>query len=109
MANLAKHANVTIKLGALPIRLPGVSTASREIPPSSKEVATAWRPWLETSIALFGADRCMFESNFPVQKRWCSYQVVWNAFKRLAASASVEEKAALFAGTAARVYGVHLT
>ena len=92
----------------MPIRLPGVSTASKDTPPSSEEVAAAWRPWLETSIELFGADRCMFESNFPVQKRWCSYQVVWNAFKRLAANASAAEKAALFAGTAARVYGVPL-
>jgi len=108
MAALAAHPNVTVKLGALPIRLPGVSTASRETPPSSREVADAWRPWLETCIELFGADRCMFESNFPVQKRWCSYQVVWNAFKRLAAGASARDKAALFAGTAARVYGVPL-
>jgi L-fuconolactonase len=106
MANLAKQSNVTVKLGALPIRLPGISTAAKDIPPSSEEVAAAWRPWLETSIELFGANRCMFESNFPVQKRWCSYQVVWNAFKRLAANASTAEKSALFAGTAARVYGV---
>jgi L-fuconolactonase len=106
MAALAKHPNVTVKLGALPIRLPGVSTASKELPPSSEEVAEAWRPWLHTSIELFGAKRCMFESNFPVQKRWCSYQVVWNAFKRIAAGASADDKAALFAGTAARVYGV---
>jgi predicted TIM-barrel fold metal-dependent hydrolase len=108
MAALAKQPNVTVKLGALPIRLPGAGTAPKETPPSSEEVAAAWRPWLETSIALFGADRCMFESNFPVQKRWCSYQVVWNAFKRLAAGASAAEKTALFAGTAARVYGVPL-
>ena len=108
MAELARHPNVTVKLGALPIRLPGVSTASKDVPPGSEEVAAAWRPWLETSIDLFGADRCMFESNFPVQKRWCSYQVVWNAFKRLAAGASAAEKAALFSGTAARVYGIPL-
>jgi predicted TIM-barrel fold metal-dependent hydrolase len=69
-------------------------------------VATAWRPFIETSIELFGAGRWMFESNFPVQKRWCSYAVVWNAFKRLAAGASQDERAALFEGTAARVYGV---
>jgi predicted TIM-barrel fold metal-dependent hydrolase len=108
MANLARHPNVTVKLGALPIRLPGVTAVAKDLPPSSEEVAAAWRPWLETSIELFGADRCMFESNFPVQKRWCSYQVVWNAFKRLATHASATEKAALFAGTAARVYGVPL-
>lgn len=105
MATLAQHPNVTVKLGALPIRLAG-SAADREMPPSSAEVAAAWRPWLETSIDLFGADRCMFESNFPVQKRWCSYAVVWNAFKRIAAQASAAEKAALFAGTAARIYRV---
>ncbi len=105
MAALARQPNVTVKLGALPIRLPG-STASRDMPPSSQEVADAWRPWLETSIELFGADRCMFESNFPVQKRWSSYAVTWNAFKRIAAGASAGEKAALFAGTAARIYKV---
>lgn len=107
MANVARHPNVTVKLGALPIRLPGADV-SKDMPPLSEEVAAAWKPWLETSIDLFGAERCMFESNFPVQKRWCSYQVVWNAFKRIAANASVNEKDALFAGTAARVYGVSL-
>ncbi len=106
MAALARQSNVTVKLGALPIRLPGGDAPKRETPPDSEEVAAAWRPWIETSIELFGADRCMFESNFPVQKRWCSYGVVWNAFKRLGASASADEKAALFAGTASRVYGV---
>jgi predicted TIM-barrel fold metal-dependent hydrolase len=106
MAALARQPNVTVKLGALPIRLSGGNTPRRDTPPDSEEVAAAWRPWIETSIELFGADRCMFESNFPVQKRWCSYGVVWNAFKRLAAGASAGEKAALFAGTASRVYRV---
>ncbi len=108
MTNLAKCSNVAVKLGALPIRLPGISPAAKELPPSSNEVAAAWRPWLESSIEIFGADRCMFESNFPVQKRWCSYRVVWNAFKVLAAKATSAEKAALFSETAARVYGVPL-
>jgi L-fuconolactonase len=105
MAALARQPNVSVKLGALPIRLPGAA-ASRDMPPSSADVATAWRPFIDRSIELFGADRCMFESNFPVQKRWCSYVVVWNAFKRLAAGASDADKSALFQGTAARVYGV---
>jgi len=105
MAALARHPNVTVKLGALPIRLPG-STVSRDMPPSSEETAAAWKPWLETSIELFGSARCMFESNFPVQKRWSSFAVTWNAFKRIASGASAAEKAALFEGTAARVYGV---
>ncbi|OJW25140.1 MAG: hypothetical protein BGO51_27845 [Rhodospirillales bacterium 69-11] len=105
MAELARQPNVTVKLGALPIRLPG-DGPKREAPPGSEEVATAWRPWIETCVTLFGAERCMFESNFPVQKRWCSYAVVWNAFKRLAAGASEAEKHALFDGTASRVYRV---
>jgi predicted TIM-barrel fold metal-dependent hydrolase len=108
MAALSGHENVTVKLGALPIRLPGAGTPNKDMPPSSEETAAAWRPWLETCIELFGANRCMFESNFPVQKRWSSYQVVWNAFKRIAAHATAAEKASLFAGTAARVYGVEL-
>jgi L-fuconolactonase len=108
MTALAERPNVTVKLGALPIRLPGTGAASRDMPPTSEEVAAAWRPWLATSIDLFGAGRCMFESNFPVQKRWSSYLVTWNAFKRIASGASMAEKAALFSGTAARVYGVPL-
>ena len=103
IAEVARHPNVVVKLGALPIRLGG-GTYNREIPPSSEEVAAAWRPYLETCIEAFGPKRGMFESNFPVQRRWCSYPVVWNAFKRLAAGASAEEKADLFSNTAARVY-----
>ncbi len=104
MAELARRPNVFVKLGALPIRLPGHGGGARATPPSSTEVAQAWRPYIETCIELFGPTRCMFESNFPVQKRWCSYQVVWNAFKRLASGASAEDKTALFSGAAARAY-----
>jgi len=105
IAEVAQHDNVVVKLGALPIRLPG-GTYDRTMPPGSEEVVAAWRPWIETCIEAFGATRCMFESNFPVQRRWCSYQVVWNAFKRMVAAASTEEKAALFAGTAALAYRI---
>jgi L-fuconolactonase len=105
MAGLAKRPNITVKLGALPVRLPG-GTVAKDLPPGSEEIAAAWRPWLQTCIELFGAARCMFESNFPVQKRWSSYQTTWNAFKRIAAGASAREKADLFANTAARAYGV---
>jgi L-fuconolactonase len=103
IGRVARHQNVVVKLGALPIRLAGGSY-DRDMPPSSVEVAAAWRPYLETCIELFGPTRGMFESNFPVQRRWCSYAVVWNAFKRIAAGASPDEKAALFGGTAARAY-----
>jgi predicted TIM-barrel fold metal-dependent hydrolase len=76
----------------------------RTLPPGSQEVADAWRPWMETCIEAFGTERAMYESNFPVQKRWCSYQVCWNAFKRISAGASVTEKTDLFAGAAAKAY-----
>ena len=95
--------NVFIKLGAMPIRMPGFE-GDRSLPPGSAEVAAAWRPWMETCIEAFGPARSMYESNFPVQKRWCSYQVCWNAFKRISASASASDKADLFAGAAARAY-----
>lgn len=101
---VAAHPNVFVKLGALPIRLPGHGGGKRDTPPDSEEVAAAWRPWIETCIAAFGPERSMFESNFPVQRRWCSYPVVWNAFKRIAAGASAGDKAALFSGAARRAY-----
>lgn len=103
LRRVAERDNVVVKLGALPIRMPDF-TGDRSLPPGSEEVAAAWRPWIETCIEAFGPARAMFESNFPVQKRWCSYQVCWNAFKRLAAGASADEKRELFAGAAARAY-----
>ena len=74
------------------------------LPPSSGEMANAWRPYVDVCIENFGASRCMFESNFPVDKGACSYPVLFNAFKRLASGASASEKADLFAGTASRFY-----
>jgi predicted TIM-barrel fold metal-dependent hydrolase len=105
IARVGKRENVFIKLGALPIRMPSFE-GDRSLPPDSEEVANAWRPWMETCIDAFGTGRSMYESNFPVQKRWCSYQVCWNAFKRISAGASAAEKADLFFGTAARAYRI---
>jgi L-fuconolactonase len=104
MTALARHDNVNVKLGALPVRRADGRRGANAPLLSSEEIATAWRPYVEACIEQFGAKRCMFESNFPVQKRWCSYAVFWNACKRLAAGASTDEKAALFSKTAARVY-----
>ena len=59
---------------------------------------------IEHCIEVFGVERCMFESNFPVDKRTVSYPVLWNAFKRLAKNYSAAEKTALFSGTARRAY-----
>ena len=96
--------NVYVKLGGLAMIVNGFDFHLASLPPSSGEMAAAWRPYVETCIADFGADRCMFESNFPVDKGACSYAVLWNAFKRLAHAASAAEKADLFAGTASRFY-----
>ena len=72
----------------------------------SEELGAMWKPWIDTCIEAFGAHRAMFESNYPVDRWGASYPVLWNTFKRLASGASVDEKRALFAGTAARVYGI---
>ena len=104
IAELAGCPNVHIKLGGLGMRLFGFDVHEGELPPSSGQLATAWRPYVETCIDAFGASRAMFESNFPVDKGSGSYQVFWNAFKRIAAGCSAAEKAALFAGTASRFY-----
>jgi L-fuconolactonase len=102
--DLARRPNVNVKLGGLGMTIFGFGFHERETPPGSPDLAETWRPYMETCIEAFGPQRCMFESNFPVDKVSCSYAVLWNAFKRLATGATPDEKAALFAGTAARVY-----
>ena len=72
-------------------------------------LAQAWRPYVECCIEAFGATRCMFASNFPVDQLSCDYTVLWNAFKRIASGCSPTERAALFAGTAERVYRLDLS
>ena len=101
---LAACPNVYVKLGGLAMIVNAFDFHLAPLPPSSGELATAWRPYVETCIEAFGAHRCMFESNFPVDKGACSYSVLFNAFKRLAGGASTSEKADLFAGTASRFY-----
>ena len=101
---LARRPNLTVKLGGLGMKICGFAFHKRPEPPSSEELAALWRPYVETCIEAFGAPRCMFESNFPVDKVSCSYAVLWNAFKRLARGASAAEKAALFRDTAMRFY-----
>jgi L-fuconolactonase len=104
MTELAKRRNIVVKVGGLGMAMGWFDFYQRPKPPGSEELAGAFRPWVETCIELFGADRCMFESNFPVDKITSGYGVLWNAFKHLAAKASAAEKTALFSGTAARVY-----
>ncbi|HEX2215631.1 MAG TPA: amidohydrolase family protein, partial [Xanthobacteraceae bacterium] len=106
IAALASCPNMNVKLGGLGMRLFGFEVHSGRRPPSSEQLAEAWRPYIETCIETFGCERAMFESNFPVDKGTCSYGVLWNAFKRIAKDFSPAEKTALFSGTAARVYRV---
>ena len=96
--------NVAVKLGGLGSERSGFDWHERAIKPSSVALAAALRPYVEFCIASFGAGRCMFESNFPVEKRSNSYLVLWNAFKRITANCSESERAALFHGTAERIY-----
>lgn len=104
MTRLAQCPNVQLKLGGMTIRLGAYDFRTLERPPSSQELAELWKPYVHTCIELFGADRCMFESNFPVEKMGISYRALWNAFKRMAAHASHAEKEHLFSATARRFY-----
>ena len=101
---LAGCPNVNIKLGGIGMTSFGFDFHERDVPPSSEELAAAWRQYIEPCIEAFGPDRCMFESNFPPDKQSCGYTELWNAFKHITKGASASEKKALFAGTAARVY-----
>jgi predicted TIM-barrel fold metal-dependent hydrolase len=95
-----------MKLGGMMMRLAAFDYHMAPGPVSSAQLAACWRPYIEPCIERFGARRCMFESNFPVDKMGVGYAALWNAFKRIAATASFDEKAALFAGTARRVYSL---
>jgi predicted TIM-barrel fold metal-dependent hydrolase len=104
IGELAKCPNVNVKLGGIGMTSFGFDFHERDVPPSSEELAAAWRQYVEPCIEAFGANRCMFESNFPPDKQSCGYTELWNAFKRITAGASATEKTALYSGTAARVY-----
>ena len=101
---LARYSNMHVKLGGFGMALFNCDCYGLERPPSSAQLAAAWAPYIEPCIEAFGAERCLFESNFPVDKGACSYGNLWNAYKRVTAGASASERAALFAGTARRVY-----
>ncbi len=102
--DLASCPNVVVKVGGLAMRINGWDFHTKAEPPTSAELAAAWKPYVETCIEAFGADRCMFESNFPVDKGSYSYAAYWNACKRLTAGASADDRTALFSGTATRFY-----
>lgn len=96
MTELAAHPNVVVKLGGLGMTTAGHGLHQGPRPPTSQAMASAYGPQIETAINLFGPQRCMFESNFPVDKISGGYAVLWNAFKRLTAGYSAAEKDAVF-------------
>ena len=101
---LAACPNVVAKLGGINMPINGFGWDKRPVPPTSEELAAATRHYYDRTIDRFGPSRCMFESNFPVDRASCSYGVLWNAFKRIAAGYSEVDKSAMFHDTAARVY-----
>ena len=106
--NLAQFPNLTIKVGVLGMLYCDWDFHLRDVPPTSEEIAQAWRPYVEECIAAFGPKRCMMESNFPVDKQTCGYGVLWNALKRITRDYSAPEKAAMYRDTAARIYRIEV-
>jgi len=104
ITELATCSNVVAKLGGINMEINGFGWHERSRPPGSQELCDATRHYYEFTIEKFGVDRCMFESNFPVDMASCSYTVLWNSFKRLTAGYSAADKAKLFHDTAARIY-----
>jgi L-fuconolactonase len=104
ISELARCENVVAKLGGINMEINGFRWHEQTQPPSSAALMSATRRYYEHTIEQFGVERCMFESNFPVDMVTCSYKVLWNSFKRLTATYSATEKNSLFHDTATRVY-----
>ncbi len=107
VAAIAECPNVHAKLGGLAMPDNGYGWHERETPPTSDEVVEAHRKWYTHMIGCFGPERCMFESNFPVDRLSLGYGVYWNAMKKISADLSERAKAAMFAGTARKVYSIN--
>ena len=106
MAELATLPNVVVKMGGILMPLANFDFGVESRPPTSEELAQLWRPYIEPCVELFGAERCMVASNFPVDKAGFGYGTVWNMFKRITAGYSDNEKRAIYTGTAERIYGI---
>ena len=104
VAEIAACQNVVVKLGGLAMPDNGFGWSERDLPPTSDEFVEAQAPYYLHMIECFGPERCMFESNFPVDRVSISYHVLWNGFKKIVGSFSEDEKHAMFRGTASRVY-----
>lgn len=104
IADIARCENVVAKLGGLAMPDNGFGWHASERPPTSDEFVAAQSRYYRHMIECFGADRCMFESNFPVDRMSLPYRVLWNGLKKIARGYSDDEQTALFSGTATRVY-----
>jgi len=104
MTAVAACPNVSVKLGGIGMAIYGDGWHHRECPPTSDELAATWADPVRWCIDTFGPQRCMFESNFPVDKRGCSYTVLWNAFQKISEPYDESERASLFGGAARRAY-----
>ena len=106
IAAVAACPNVVIKLGGLGMTRTGFDWHTRHKPIGSDELAASMAPILTYCIEQFTPARCMFESNFPVDKVSFSYNVMYNAFKRFSKQYSASERAAMLHDTAARIYRI---
>ena len=108
MMRLAVFPNIKVKLGGLGMKVCGSKFYLNSKPPTSDQLSELWKSWFFETIDLFGIDRCMFESNFPVDKGSCSYGVLWNAFKKISANFSNSEKNKLFYQNAKETYNIKI-
>jgi len=108
IAAVAACPNITLKLGGLGMPRMGFNWHTRAVPIGLEALAADMAPWMQYCIEQFGPARCMFESNFPPDKVSFSYNVMYNAFKRLSRACSPAERAALFHDTAAKVYHINI-
>ncbi|MFS0773733.1 amidohydrolase family protein [Sphingomonas sp. 1P08PE] len=106
--SIAKRPNISCKIGGFGLPFWGFGFNERVGPIGHRVLAETWRPYIETCVEAFGADRCMMESNYPPDARSCGFVPLWNALKLAVAGATSAEKTALFSGTAARVYRLRL-
>jgi predicted TIM-barrel fold metal-dependent hydrolase len=104
MAEVARCDNVALKLGGIGMPVFGTDWHRRAMAASSDDLVTEWGADIRWCLERFGPARCMFESNFPVDRRSCSYRVLWNAFKHMTVDLSPSERGALFHDTAASFY-----
>ncbi len=108
MMRLSRLPNIKVKLGGLGMKVNGAKFHLNHNPPNSSQLADIWKSWIYETIDMFGVERCMFESNFPVDKGSCSYGSLWNAFKIISENMSDNEKNKLFYENAAKTYKIKL-